>query len=288
MSKKQWKVEGAPGYQGVVYQAPLPDDLPPRLIHLLGHKGEPWLADIEARAYGEGLDLSAVAFCNGEPVAHCALLSSVRCAEIGVIGHVYTMEEHRRRGLAASLMAAALERFDAWGGRWLTLSTGNDVAAHLYEKLGFRTVNSADEGGGRIMLRGAEEGDALDAAYFSASGKWQAEPYEREHYAGLSMLLGAWPGRTKMPLIGVRSGVESERQLLLAYEEQERGDCTCSVLVDAASARPHGMACRRGGTLEIYAPEADSSVIEVFARQALRSAPERQGARPLHGYWARP
>lgn len=275
MSKRQWKVEVAPGYQGVVYQAPLPDELPPRLIHLLGHKGEPWLADIEARAYGEGLDLSAVAFCNGEPVAHCALLSSVRCPEIGVIGHVYTMEEHRRRGLAASLMAAELERFDAWGGRWLTLGTGNDVAAHLYAKLGFRKVNAAEEGSGRIMLRGAEEGDALDAAYFSASGKWQAEPFEREHYAGLAMLLSAWPGRAKMPLIGVSSGVEAEHRLLLAYGEQERGDCAVSVLVDAANARPHGLACRRGGTLEIYAPEADSSVLEVFARQALRSVPER-------------
>ena len=276
MDKRQWRVDVAPGYQGIVYQAPLPDDLPPRLIHLLGHKGEPWLADIEARAYGDGLDLAAVAFCEGEPVAHCALLSSIRCACIGLIGHVYTMEEHRRRGLAASLMAAVLERFDEWGGRWLTLGTGSDVAAHLYEKLGFRTVNAAEEGGGRIMLRGAEQGDALDAAYFSASGKWQAEPYEREHYVGLSMLLSAWPGRKKMPLIGVDSGLEAERQLLVAYEDQERGDCAVSVLVDAHNARPHGVACRRGGTLEVYAPEADATVIEVFARQALRSAPDGQ------------
>jgi len=263
------RLEVAAGYVAAIYRAPVPDELAGRISHLLGHKGEPWLTDIRARLAADHLDLFGVATHEGHPVAHAWLGSSRRNPEIGLIGHVYTMEQHRRRGLAAALLEGLLAAFDEWGGRWLTLGTNNPAAVRIYERLGFRTVNSGAHGS-VIMLRSAEYGAELDAAYRECSGRWAVELYERQHYAGLCMLLSAWPQPEKMPLLRIHSGIEAEHELIEAYLAQERGEQRCCALLDAQNLRPHGMACLKGGTLEVYAPNAAPDTLDTLIGRALQ------------------
>ena len=88
------------GYTTSVLQTPLSPELARRMERLLGHKGEPWISDIRERLSGEDLDLFAVGFRDDEPVANVWVGASRGCPELGVLGHVFTVPEHRRRGLA--------------------------------------------------------------------------------------------------------------------------------------------------------------------------------------------
>jgi GNAT superfamily N-acetyltransferase len=259
------------GYVARACRAPLEPGLARSLELLLGHKGEPWLADIRARLTERGLDVFAVAFQAGEPVAHAWLGSSHACPEIGLIGHVYTVETHRRRGLAGALLTALLGQFDEWGGRWAQLGSGNEAAARLYRRFGFRDilVKCRGEPGRehRIMLRGGDA-DGAGEAYHQTSGRWKVERVERRHGAALCMFLNAVPGSAKLPALGIDAGDEAEHNLLDAYEAQERGEGWGSVLTDAANGRPHGLAWSRGGSVEVYAPRVGPEVRRMLAARA--------------------
>ncbi len=264
-------VEAPQGYEARVFRAPVEPHFAAFLLGLLGHKGEPWLTDIRARLAGDDLDVFAVAFREGAPVANVWLGSSQACPESAVLGHVFTVEEHRRRGLAGALLEAALKESDAWGGRWIRLTTGNQAAARLYSRIGFRIVLDAGEGqvaGPRwVMVRGDERGP-VGEAYHRASGQWTVEPYDRSRYAGTCLLLCVVPGTAKLPLLNIEQGFHAELRMLEAYKAQGRGECRCSVLVDAANGRVHGLACRKGDSTELYAPRVDEAARRMLAASA--------------------
>jgi GNAT superfamily N-acetyltransferase len=246
-----------PGYTAAVFRAPLLPALADRVDRLLGHKGEPWTSDIRMRLRGDDLDLFAVASHGNRPVANVWVGASNQCPELGVLGHVYTEPEHRRRGLAAALLRAAVTRFDELGGRWLQLHTGNAAARRLYEAVGFRLILAGESGeaddGDWLMLRGGDEGGVGDA-YHESSGDWLLERCGPSHYAGLCVFLNATPGPGKVPLLGIDTGMDAEEKLLDAGLAQGRGETCIAVLLDAANGRPHGLACRTGGEMGIYAP----------------------------------
>lgn len=268
MTQQELALDVPDGYSGAIYPQPVPSGLARSLMHLLAHKGPPWLPDIEARLASAGPDLFAVALGAGEPVAHAWLGSAQECPESGLIGHVYTMEEHRRRGLAGRLVTGLLEQFDMRGGRWAQLHTRNQAAAGLYERLGFRVIRVTGGHGSavkrRVMLRRGE-GQGVGEAYHQASAKWAVEPFERRHYPRLCVFLNAIPGEDKLPALDIDSGAHCEPRLLVAWQGQERGECRCGVLVDAANGRAHGLACRKGDSLGVYAPHVDEAVRDMLA-----------------------
>ena len=274
LQANQTAVEVPDDYRGTIYRAPVGRELAGPLVRFLGHKGQPWLADFEARLAGDGLDLFAVAFSGSQPAAHAWLGSSHACTESALIGHVYTAEEHRRRGLAASLLAGLLSRFDEWGGRWVQLRTSNEAAARLYGRLGFHVILETQEGPTKrhwVMLRGGAAEGGVGQAYHESSGRWQVEACGRTHGASLCVFLSAVPGRGKLPALGLDDGGDAELKLLHAYEAQERGECRCSVLLDAANGRPHGLACLRSGRAELYAPRVGEEVRRMLAERAAAS-----------------
>ena len=59
----------------------------------------------------------------------------------GIVSHVYTVPEHRRKGIARLVMAEQMADFNNRSGRLLTLATGFDTHPyHLYHSFGFRGV----------------------------------------------------------------------------------------------------------------------------------------------------
>lgn len=112
-----------------------------RILPLLAHKGEPWLGAMR-RALDHGLgDLNMSFFecvVSGELCGNITIVDSLE-QPVGILQHVFTKPEHRQKGIAAALMAAACEDFRQRGGRALYLATGNPVAAALYARFGFRS-----------------------------------------------------------------------------------------------------------------------------------------------------
>lgn len=128
-----------------------------RIVPLLGHKGEPWVWQMEV-ALDEGLEGLEQYFYlgvlrSGEAVGNVMTVESMT-PPIGILGHVYTPPEHRRKGICSALMEAAVDDFAARDGRALFLHTGYDSPPyHIYASFGFegwrdtgtmRLLNEAD------------------------------------------------------------------------------------------------------------------------------------------------
>lgn len=92
-------------------------------------------ADVEARHRAGRLLLWEV---EGEPVSMAGWRSG---GGVGRVGPVYTPPEHRRRGYAAAVTAAATQRVLAAGERaMLHTDLSNPTSNALYERLGYRRV----------------------------------------------------------------------------------------------------------------------------------------------------
>ena len=117
------------------------DDYAPLVRPILAHKSrnEQWHLDevfagrvgpLETRFYLGRLDERPV--CNVMVSEHDG---------IGIVSHVYTVPEHRRKGIARLVMTEQMADFRDRGGRYLTLSTGYDTHPYyLYHGFGFRSV----------------------------------------------------------------------------------------------------------------------------------------------------
>ena len=117
------------------------NDYAPLVRPILAHKSsnEQWHLDevfagrvgpLETRFYLGRLDERPV--CNVMVSEHDG---------IGIVSHVYTTPEHRRKGIARLVMARQMADFKDRDGRYLTLSTGYDTHPyHLYHGFGFRSV----------------------------------------------------------------------------------------------------------------------------------------------------
>lgn len=124
----------------IVRVVPPEPDWRDRILPFLGHKGEPWQWQMEV-AFDEGLPGATQYFYEG--VLEGAIVGNIMTVEsmeppIGILGHVYTPPEQRRKGIASRLMAALTEDFRARNGRAMFLHTGYDTPPyHIYASWGF-------------------------------------------------------------------------------------------------------------------------------------------------------
>lgn len=74
----------------------------------------------------------------GEAVGN---IMTVEHGGIGILGHVFTHPDHRRKGIASRIMANQMQDFRERNGRVLTLGTGFDSPAYwIYHSYGFRSI----------------------------------------------------------------------------------------------------------------------------------------------------
>ena len=115
----------------------------PALVQLLWHKGAPWVDDIRRRLAGEcagSVDRFFLAYDGPAMVAHVWYAAAQADPRIGLLGHVFTRPEYRRRGLAARLIEAALDRFRRDGGALMQLFTYAPETVPFYARLGFEQI----------------------------------------------------------------------------------------------------------------------------------------------------
>ncbi len=109
----------------------------------LGHKGGYWNWHIE-RCMQEPLDELETRFYIGQIDGQ--IISNIMTVEhrgVGILGHVFTSPDHRRKGACKGLMLHQMEDFRRRGGRALYLGTGYDSHAyHIYASFGFQSVMS--------------------------------------------------------------------------------------------------------------------------------------------------
>ncbi len=107
----------------------------------LGHKGGNWEWHIE-RCVIESLDALETRFYIGK--VNGSIITNIMTVEhqgIGILGHVFTMPDQRRKGACKGVMAYQMEDFRQRKGRALYLGTGYDSPPyHIYHSFGFESV----------------------------------------------------------------------------------------------------------------------------------------------------
>jgi hypothetical protein len=144
---------------------------------------------------------------------------------VGILGHVYTRPEDRRKGACAGLMALQMAHFRARGGKALFLGTTYDTPAyHIYSRQGFRSV---EEKSGRMACY-ARSKEEFEAEYFKGDLA-EVRPAAWPHWpASQPLFLGDFPGAVRcLPLnmIG-KSSMEGRFLRLLRSEKagQEKSE----------------------------------------------------------------
>lgn len=144
---------------------------------LLGHKGDPWMAhavDFQRRAdtgLTEGLESRFfLAKVGGRPVANVTLWDDGQC---GIVGHVFTAESERGKGLARLLFERLLGDAQARGVGSLCLNVAPEsFQQRFYEQLGFVPIL----GVAGAMRRDAAAAEAVPSSLHEEAFRWADWP----------------------------------------------------------------------------------------------------------------
>ena len=107
----------------------------------LGHKGGNWEWHIE-RCVTEVLDALETRFYVGKLDGRVITnIMTVEYEGVGILGHVFTLPEQRRKGACKGVMGYQMEDFRQRAGRALYLGTGyNSHPYYIYHSFGFESV----------------------------------------------------------------------------------------------------------------------------------------------------
>ena len=144
---------------------------------LLVHKREHVLWHIQRSIAGPLDELETrfyLGVVKGEAVGN---IMTVEHDGIGILGHVFTQPDQRRKGIASHIMAAQMRDFQEREGRVLTLGTGFDSPPYwIYHSFGFRSIAAGS--GAMWYWRQPEQMEELWRAAITgvASPLWQHWP----------------------------------------------------------------------------------------------------------------
>lgn len=107
---------------------------------VLNHKGEPWLSHVNRSLTGEIKELETrfyIGKIDGNIVGN---IMTVEYNRTGILGHVFTVPEQRRKHICSLIMEQQMKDFKSRGGI-LLLGTGyNSPPYWIYHSFGFRSI----------------------------------------------------------------------------------------------------------------------------------------------------
>jgi hypothetical protein len=192
------------------------DERAPQILPFLGHKPGEYRAHIEASFADECDDLETRYYIGllGENMV--GNIMTVEANGIGILGHVHTREDQRRKGICQAIMGRQMEDFRERGGQVLMLGTGFESAPYwIYHSFGFR-----DLPGGRPGIMWYHRDGAADflKRFFAPDAPRRIVPAAWKHWPLISLMsalpspvylrnltLGAWgPTLMEGPYCGFR------------------------------------------------------------------------------------
>eukprot|EP00035_Acanthoeca_spectabilis_P030631 m.10243 g.10243 ORF g.10243 m.10243 type:complete len:310 (-) comp4288_c0_seq1:113-1042(-) len=251
-----------PGYTFSRLDSPVPPALAVEISTFLSgfgpHFAATFGADYAKRLQGDGSTAAVVLYvarvagaageADGELASHAAVLYDRANPCIGALFNVFTAEQHRRKGLSAPLVKAALAGFDAAGGKVCVLGTGSPHAAKVYGREGFERYAGSLDGDGPqgynpgdacefIMLRSTSPAPFSTEAHFEVPPETpcQVEEVTRAHFTDLALLFFANEGAGKLEALGINSGLLAEEPLTGLVMQIEKGSVRAVVAVVAGA-----------------------------------------------------
>jgi GNAT superfamily N-acetyltransferase len=161
----------------------------PKIPSFLAHKGQPWAYHMEQVFGGGTQDLETrfyLGLVDGEPI--CSIMTS-ECDGVGILSHVYTKPEHRRKGACDLLMEKQMGDWRRRGGGHMLLTTQCGTPPYrIYHHFGFRSVVPRSG-----LMECASEED-FRARHF-APAPVKVIDYEWTSWPGLNMLCSCPEGK---------------------------------------------------------------------------------------------
>lgn len=210
-----------------------------RVEKLLGHKAEGVRAQNSAmlreetgvEAYFYILHRGGVPFSN---------IMTAELDGVGILGHVWTYPEDRRKHATTLLMERQMAHFRERGGRALYLGTGFDSAPyHIYEGFGFRGVEDKSGQMDYYAFSRAE----FESWYF-AEGAVEVQTLNWRHWpASPALFLGDYPGVVRCAPLKLVGRHSTEGRLSGLLRELSEGKAARAVaLVQLETTAVVGMA----------------------------------------------
>jgi len=152
------------------------------ILHLLAHKDDDWQFHMQSALHGS-TDLLETRFylsmLGGIPVSNVMTTES---HGVGILGHVFTQESHRRKGICSAIFRRLMKHFQDRDGKVLTLGTGYESAAYwIYHSFGFRSID------GGFMRYSAIPIEELEQSWF-ARRPVRILPMNWSHWPRLAVL----------------------------------------------------------------------------------------------------
>ncbi len=212
-----------------------------RVEKSLIHKPDIWLDHIKKAVGGQTDDLQNYFYVGHLDRNIITGVMTVEHNRVGILGHVYTDPDHRRKGAYSRLMKHQMDDFRARGGGVLLLGTGYQTPPfRIYESFGFAGIM-----GKSGCMRYATEEDFEEKYY--APGDVSVREVRWEDWPAAN-LLTCQPGADVLrsiafPLFGESSFEEGFLHLKKGLEEDERrrawsANTTSGALVGIAMLTP--------------------------------------------------
>ena len=189
MNRKLCEAKLKTGEKMEIYVVSAPDgEYENGILSLLRHKGGIWQWHMEAAFRGETGRLQSrfyLGIVDGRIIAN---VSTWENGPTGILAHVFTVEDQRRKGACKAIMAVLMEDFLRRGGKVLTLGTGyGSPSYHIYKGFGFRSMT---EGSGSMRY---DADPAFEEGFFSW-GNVRSRGLEWQDWSTLSVLFAVQDG----------------------------------------------------------------------------------------------
>ncbi len=142
-----------------------------RLKKLLGHKGWEWVWQVGLSVEGKTDALENRFYVARRGEAFVSNVCTFEQQGVGILGHVWTPEAERRKGLCNAIFEKLMADFRARKGKLMLLGTGYDTPPyHIYQKFAFTGFY---EGSG--LMRFSDDAK-FERKYFAAAPTRIVEP----------------------------------------------------------------------------------------------------------------